>query len=131
MPPNCGIVWSHCAAEDRKGSLHRLAQDNVQTGQAGLSPQKLETLSLAMRRRSADGPAELRQADMRRLLEHVPATMTAFGWKAPRPFWRSFRTAGCQTRRPRFSPLFRNGVPERIRTSDLRFRKPLSDRFTP
>ena len=46
-------------------------QDNLQTGQLALSPEKLKTLSLEMRRRLADGPPELRQAYMRLLLEHV------------------------------------------------------------
>ena len=46
-------------------------QDNLQTGQLALSPEKLKTLSLEMRRRLADAPPELRQAYMRLLLENV------------------------------------------------------------
>lgn len=46
-------------------------QDNLQTGELELSPAKLQTLSMEMRKRLVDGPPELRQAYMRLLLESV------------------------------------------------------------
>jgi site-specific DNA recombinase len=45
--------------------------DNLQTGQLELSPEKLQTLSMEMRHRLAEGPPELRQAYMKLLLEAV------------------------------------------------------------
>jgi site-specific DNA recombinase len=53
-----------------QGYIARL-QENIQTGQTNLSPQKFTTLSLEIRRRLADGPPELRQAYMRLLLDQV------------------------------------------------------------
>jgi hypothetical protein len=46
-------------------------QENLHTGQSTLSPENLTTLSMEMRCHLADGPRELRQADMRLLLDHV------------------------------------------------------------
>lgn len=46
-------------------------QDNLQTGELELSPEKLKVLSMEMRKRLAEGPADLRQAYMRLLLDNV------------------------------------------------------------
>jgi hypothetical protein len=44
-------------------------QASVQTGQATITPAKLKALSLAMQKRLAEGPPELRQAYMRLILD--------------------------------------------------------------
>ena len=46
-------------------------QASVQTGQATITPDKLKALSLAMQKRLAEGPPELRQAYMRLILDSV------------------------------------------------------------
>ncbi len=62
------------ALRSQKAELDRDAarlQGNLQTGQLELSPEKLKTLSIEMRRRLAEGPPDLRQAYMRLLLDTV------------------------------------------------------------
>jgi len=44
----------------------------VQTGQATITPDKLKALSVAMQKRLAEGPPELRQAHTRSILDSVP-----------------------------------------------------------
>jgi len=46
-------------------------QASVQTGQATITPDKLKALSVAMQKRLAEGPPELRQAYMRLILDSV------------------------------------------------------------
>lgn len=60
-------------------------QGNVQTRQADLSPQKLKTLPLEMRRLLANGLAELRQVHMGLLLEHVTVCNHSVRLKTLRP----------------------------------------------
>ena len=43
----------------------------MQTGQATITPDKLNALSMAMQKRLAEGPPELRQAYMRLILDSV------------------------------------------------------------
>ena len=43
----------------------------VQTGQVTITPEKLKALSVAMQKRLAEGPPELRQAYMRLILDSV------------------------------------------------------------
>lgn len=51
-------------------NIERL-QVSVQTGQATITPDKLKALSVAMQKRLAEGPPELRQAYMRLILDSV------------------------------------------------------------
>ena len=46
-------------------------QASVQTGQATITPDKLKALSVAMQKRLAEGPPELRQAYLRLILDSV------------------------------------------------------------
>jgi hypothetical protein len=46
-------------------------QASMKTGQATITPDKLKALSLAMQKRLAEGPPELRQAYMRLILDSV------------------------------------------------------------
>jgi len=64
-------------------------QDNLQTGELELSPEKLKTLSMEMRKRLAKGPPELRQAYMRLLLENVTVDHDSIRLEGSPSSWRS------------------------------------------
>jgi hypothetical protein len=82
-------------------------RDNLQTGELELSPEKLKTLSMEMRKRLAEGPPELRQAYMRLLLENVTVDYDNIRLEGSPVIREKLASRGCQSR---LSSLFCSGV---------------------
>ena len=107
LPIANSLARSSLQKAELDGDIARL-QNNLKTGQLELSPEKLRTLSIEMRRRLAEGPPDLRQICWRA----SQSTATASDSRALLLSWRTSRAEGHQSRLPKFSLLFGSGVPE-------------------
>jgi site-specific DNA recombinase len=103
-------------------------QVSVQTGHATITPDKLKALSVAMQKRLAEGPPELRQAYMRLILDSVTIDHHDVRLEGPPVVLEKLSQTGAPKSLPEVLSFAH--VPERIRTSDLRFRNTGGEQIT-
>ena len=114
------LVGLRLQKSELEQDIARLQDAQATTG-FSLSADKLGKLSMEMRKRLAEGPPELRQAYMRLLLVGVTVGHHEVRLEGSPAILEKLAQNALLRRAQKISLLHRDGVPERIRTSDLSF----------
>ena len=91
-------------------------QRHVAAGKPQITPEKIVRMTRLLRDKLHHGPAELRQAYTRLIMDEVIVTDEEIRISGSKAVLARRRTKFLS--RPRFSLLFRSGAPEEIRTPD-------------